>query len=158
VNTRNLHWAIAYILHAIVASYGVTLCVFAMGVLLPNHSVLDPFRSPYFWGPIALGIVGGIVLGRKERLSILLLLWAVPFLIMCVELFTWWKYRLQGENFHQQIYDNFLGRDCGASECLEELIITSPLISAICYGVSALIAKSLNTKNRTDLSINQNVA
>jgi len=53
----------------------------------------------------------------------------------------------------QNFYNTYLGTHCESSECLGELLITSPLVSSVAYTVGAEIGRLRRTLSSKDNSL-----
>ncbi|MGA7156881.1 MAG: hypothetical protein WBY53_08555 [Acidobacteriaceae bacterium] len=143
---QKIQWTISYVLHLILACVGMLLCMILFAKLPAR---LDPLRGPYFWGPIAFGTLAGIFVGRKAQWSVLAILWVLPALLLAYEVHIWSTYRYSNENLRQTLLDNFVRNSCGASECMEEGLVVSPLISTFCYSLAGSLTKSFSKNSDT---------
>ncbi len=143
MHTRGLHWAFAYVLHALVACIVLPLCAGLAGLLVsPRFVSLDPYQGPYFWGPVLFGLGGGALLGRSERPLLLLLLCLLPAIQFYREYLTY-LHSSSKEVAAKYMFDNYLGSNCGGTECLGQLFVTTPLVGALCYTIGALLTHAI---------------
>jgi hypothetical protein len=146
MSEANIRWLLAYVFHLVAACAGPLLCMLALSAFRPQAK-FDPAIGPYFWGAAVFGTLLGLLVGRKAKPSILLLLWVIPCLLALWELHAWFKYQYAGQNLKQSLFDNFIGKDCSASECLEEGLLITPLLSTLYYAAAAFIAKLCQRKS-----------
>jgi hypothetical protein len=129
-----------YIVHALIASYGITLFGFFIELMLPNSRKVDYlFFNPTFLFPIIAGLCMGIRFGSKLPALLLRCLFLLPFAMLLWELsvFIGSNYDVTWQNF----YNTYLGTQCESSECLGGLLVTSPLVSSLAYTVGAEIGR-----------------
>jgi hypothetical protein len=132
---------VQYIVHAIVASYGLMILgeVVEYIVGLPfgsqNRWVDYYFIGPTFLFPISAGMIAGYILGDSLPKASSRLLLLLPLAMMSWDLsaFLNSNYDVTLHNF----INTYLGKNCTSSECLGEAWVTSPLISAIAYSLGA---------------------
>lgn len=135
---------VQYIVHSIVASYGLMILGEIIEYLVGLHfgsqnRWLDYyFIGPTFLFPIIAGLVAGFVLGASLPRASSRLLLLLPLAMMVWELWGW--IHDPGITVHR-LMDNFVGTNCESSECLEEGWLTSPLISAIAYSLGAEVGR-----------------
>ena len=139
-----------YILHVGISSCGIVWLTFLTEMFLGrvfdfrNQALDYAFFGPTFSVPILGGLVLGYVLGgRLPRLSARLL-FVIPLLFAAYEIWNWITYSESSTTILISLKDNFLGGNCGASECLEELIVSAPLFSSIAYSIGSEFAAFRN--------------
>jgi hypothetical protein len=132
---------IRYVVHAAVASYGIMIlgevAEYLIGLHLgsQNRRLDYFFIGPSFLFPTLAGVILGFILGTGLPKSSSRILFILPLAMMAWELwaFVHSNFDVTWQNF----VNNFLGTQCGSSECLEEAWITSPLISSLAYSLGA---------------------
>lgn len=96
-------------------------------------TILD---NPLNLGPVIAGLAFGLFVTLKfgfHRGSALV--WLAGVLIFAVFLRDWVN-EIQAHKW-TAIWDNFFGPNCGATDCLDELLATAPLYSSLAYSVGA---------------------
>jgi len=105
-------------------------------------------RTPVFLGAILSGAIMGYLVNRNARDLTALLVWLIPL--------AWLIYGIRDSTSsyseiwaHQSrsayIWDNFFGMSCSGSECLNELLFTTPFLSSISYSVTSyLVSRKAN--------------
>jgi hypothetical protein len=127
---------IQYAVHAIVCSYGVMILADIVQQLvdLPLGSQnrwLDYFFiGPTFLVPILFALALGVVFGASLPKLSSRLLFIFPLAMMSWELWVWIH---EPEMTVHRLVDNFVGTSCTSSECLEEALLTMPLVSSFAY-------------------------
>ena len=145
-----------YCVHVVVAAYICPFLVFVSEIILAAVLGISDLRlqkfviGPTFIAPILSGIIAGYYVGRYLRSGAMRCLFGIPLAIGAWEILTWYRYSLHNGAFWAVIRENFLGSQCGASECLEEALITLPLISSLAYMLGAEIynLKLIRRKHR----------
>jgi hypothetical protein len=133
------HWAIA--------TYGLVLFSFIVGfffelLVRDHHRFVDYFIvGPSFALPGIIGILGGYYAGRYLPSKISRFIWLPALLILISECYFDYKYRSPGTSYWSDIWNNYIGAECGGSECLGELVCTAPLVSALAYAVGAELGR-----------------
>ena len=128
-----------FVIYSLISSYGVVfLCsLLELTVGIPfgsQNRFLDyMFFGPTFAVPVIIGLVFGYRFGNGLATLYSRLLFVMPLFIAVWEIGGWMKYRYSGENLLASIVDNFFTSRCGGSECLEELMITAPLLSSLAW-------------------------
>lgn len=139
--------ALRFLGHLALATYGIVALCFLTGILL--HLVigfLDRFLEYFVFGPtfalpIILGLLAGHRFGRRLPALASRLLWVPAFVLLAWQLYLEYKLRYPGENMRAELWNNYVGIDCGASECLAEALGTTPLVAAIAYTVGAELGR-----------------
>jgi hypothetical protein len=134
-----------YVVHPAMASYGVMI----LGAIFVTRRLEYYFFAPRFLFPIAVGLTLGFGLGaRLPKLSSRLLF------IFSLAMTVWelWAWIAAPEMTLHRLADNFVGTNCSSSECLGQLLITSPLISSLTYAVGAELGRSRNSFRRVKAS------
>ena len=106
-----------------------------LAAVLPNSSPIERLLGPPIFGlPILIGALSGYYINRRRFCWTAILAWIIPasFFLLAYKDLT------QPQNTSPQPWSNLFGVDCGASECLYELLATTPLICSVAYGVTAL--------------------
>ncbi len=96
--------------------------------------------NPYFAGPILAGFILGVLSHRWFRSSSAPWVWLLPAMILAFNVATW-KSHIARSNF-SDAWANYFTSDCGASECLYEILITAPFYTSVAYTVG-WIAKAV---------------
>jgi hypothetical protein len=113
---------------------------FFVEVMLPNSRKVEYyFGAPTFLFPIMAGLCLGILFGSRLPPLLSRCLFLLPFAMLLWELWAFISshYAVTWQNF----YNTYLGTQCGSSECLGGLLVTSPLISSLAYTVGAEIGR-----------------
>jgi hypothetical protein len=137
------------LLHIVIVTYGIlSMCLagdYLLGrVLGANQRYADyVFFGPTFAVPIALGCWVGYRFGIRLPRWVSWLLFVPSLLLMCHEIATEYRYRIPDQHFLSHLFDNYFGRHCEASECLNELLITAPLLSSFAYSLGAEFRRML---------------
>jgi hypothetical protein len=141
--------------HLALATYGVVILSFLFGLVSsilirpPNERFVDyVIIGPTFALPILLGLLIGYKLGRRMPPWASRLLWVPSFLLLAVGLYG--DYKDGYPNFGVQVWDNYFGAGCSASDCAGEVLETAPLLSAIAYAVGAELGRL--TRRTTEMS------
>jgi len=114
----------------------------AAGTIEAMLQLTPLFRAPFFLGALLGGAITGYLVNRNVRDLTAILVWLVPL--------AWLIYGIRDSAAsysevwaHQSrsayIWDNFFGTRCSGSECLNELLFTTPFLSSISYSVTAYI-------------------
>jgi hypothetical protein len=141
--------------HLALATYGIVALSFLIELPLnlvvgSQNSFLDYFViGPTFAVPIILGLLAGHRFGRRLPAVASRLLWMLPLLFLAYQLY-FVDYRLQypGENVRAELRNNYVGIHCGGSECLNEALLTAPLMAAFAYTVGAELGRLKKRKSR----------
>jgi hypothetical protein len=135
----------SFVLHLAISGVALPLiCVLASFLVglpfQPSNRFVDYFFfGPTFAVPILLGIAVGWRLGPSMSIVVLRTLY-VPV----VAIFAWsaistlWY---EPGNFARVIYDTYFGINCGSSECLDQLLVTLPLVSVLSYTLGSYLAR-----------------
>jgi hypothetical protein len=132
--------------HSVLAGY-VTVALAGLLELLVGLVIgSDRSLDFYFWGPtfVAPGLIAltaGLLVGRRSPRVVSWFVFLIPLIFSTWEIVTWIRLEPHGIAMGKLLKDNFLGAECGASECLEEVLITAPLIASIAYAIGAEIAR-----------------
>jgi len=109
------------------------------------------FRAPFFLGALLGGAIMGYLVNRNVRDLMALLVWLVPlaWLIYGIRDFTAsysevWAHQSRSA----YIWDNFFGTRCSGSECLNELLFTTPFLSSISYSVTSYVMSRKASSNQ----------
>jgi hypothetical protein len=144
-DTKGL-FLIRYVVHSVLASYGAVILVviieYVVGLAIgPQNRFLDfVVVGPTFLMPIVVGLGLGYRFGGSTRRYIARLVFAVPLIIAVYEVTSWSTHTYDGESWAKALWDNFLGTNCGSSECLEEMLISAPLFSSLAYVIGSELA------------------
>jgi hypothetical protein len=114
-----------------------------LAAVLPNSTSIERLVGPPVFGlPILIGALSGYYINRRRFCWTAILAWIIPASVF------WLAYKdlTQPQNTNPQPWLNLFGVDCGASECLYELLATTPLICSVAYGVTALALRLLGKK------------
>jgi hypothetical protein len=117
----------------------------AAGIIAAAVEITVPFRDPFFLGALFGGAIMGYLVNRNVRDLTGLLVWLVPL--------AWLIYGISESAMsysqawaHQSrsayIWDNFFGTRCSGSECLDELLFTTPFLSSVSYSITSYIVSS----------------
>jgi hypothetical protein len=142
-----------YLGHLALATYGIVALSFLLEfppslVLGPHGRFLDYFViGPTFALPIALGLLAGHRFGGRLPALASRLLWVPPFALLIYGLYSEYQYRWPGENFQAELWNNYVGIHCGGSECLNEALLTAPLIAALAYTLGAELGRQQARRN-----------
>jgi len=135
---------VRYTFHCLFASYGAiavsyvaTTCVLGLLSKSPSNAdsyVLGPYFSVSAFSGFLLGYVfGGGLPGWSRRL-----IWLPIFCLLIVELSATLKYGYSSTfSPRQELFNKFLGRNCGTTECLAQALVSAPLVSALTYSLGA---------------------
>lgn len=126
---------IRYSVHAAIAGYGITI----LGMILTTRRLDYYFFAPRFLFPIVVGLVLGFIFGARLPKLSSRLLFLFPLAMAIWEVWVWFHHNnaVTPQNF----VDYFLGTHCSSSECLGQVVITSPLISSITYSLGAELGR-----------------
>jgi len=146
--------ALRFVGHLALATYGVLTLSFLIAI--PLGFVIGDRLSAYFVGTgpafglwIVLGLLMGYRFGRRLPAPASRLLWVPSFLLLAYELyFTWYKLQWPGENLRAELWNNFIGSNCEASECAYEFLETAPFVSALAYSLGAELGRLKLKKSR----------
>jgi hypothetical protein len=94
--------------------------------------------EPYFIAPILAGFFLGRLGGRFFRSAATVLLWIVPAAVLLVSM---------ASEPGMDVWHNYFGSRCGASECAGELFFTAPFYTSVAY-TAGWVSKNLHLKNR----------
>jgi hypothetical protein len=114
----------------------------AAGAIAAMLQLTPLFRTPFFLGALFGGAIMGFLVNRNARDLTALLVWIVPL--------AWLIYGIRDSTAsysqawaHQSrsayVWDNFFGTRCSGSECLDELLFTTPFLSSISYSVTSYL-------------------
>jgi hypothetical protein len=142
MNARRVSLALQFLAHSALAGYVTVALAGLLELLLGLLTGSDRSLDFYFWGPTFLapgliGLAGGFFVGRRSPRLLSWFVFLIPLILGIWELVTWIRLEPHGNEIAGLLRDNFLGTRCGASECLEELLITAPLIASIAYAMGA---------------------
>ncbi len=141
--------------HLVLATYGIVALSFLSEV--PLHLIvgsqdrfLDYFViGPTFALPIVFGLLAGYRFGRRLPPLASRLLRAPPLLLLIYELyFVDYKLQYPRENLQAALWNNYVGINCTASECLGEAFLTAPFVAALAYTVGAELGRLKSRKRR----------
>ena len=134
--------------HLALATCGIVVISFLLEltvglvIVSQDHRFLDYFVvGPTFAVPIILGLVAGRRFGRRLPALASRLLWLPPLVLLVSEMYLNYKYRYPGENMRAEIWNNFVGIQCGGSECLTEAFVTAPFVAAVAYALGAELGR-----------------
>jgi hypothetical protein len=114
----------------------------AAGAIAAMLQVTLPFRIPFFLGALLGGAIMGYLVNRNVRDLTALLVWLLPlaWLIYGIsESAMSYSHAWAHQSRSAYIWDNFFGTRCSGSECLDELLFTTPFLSSISYSVTSYI-------------------
>lgn len=144
----NIVEAVRIVFYSLIGAYGVIPVTMLLDALIspmlrfPGRESDFLFWGPSFVVPIALGAAWGWrVRGKITRVACLFLP-LIPLLLAVYEIHIFWIHDLHQPTFWQVIYDNFWGKACEGSECGEEVIITTPLVSSVACCIVAFVANN----------------
>jgi len=142
MNARRVSLALQFLAHSALAGYVTVALAGLLELLLGLLTGSDRSLDFYFWGPtfLAPGLIGlARRFFRRATLasSLVMVCFSDSLILGIWELVTWIRLEPHGNEIAGLLRDNFLGTRCGASECLEELLITAPLIASIAYAMGA---------------------
>lgn len=125
----------------------------AAGAIAAMLQLTPLFRTPFFLAALLGGAIMGYLVNRNARDLTALLVWIVPL--------AWLIYGISESAMsysqawaHQSrsayICDNFFGTRCSGSECLDELLFTTPFLSSISYSVTSYIVSRKASRQPDD--------
>jgi hypothetical protein len=118
---------------------------FALGLALASTSAVGgalfdvPNSSPVFAGWLALGAALGFGLNRRHASLAACFVFLPPFVLFLHEASITMGMPFGGG--WAGVWTAFFSRNCASSECLNELLVTAPLLSSVSYSVAAFAAR-----------------
>jgi hypothetical protein len=143
-----------FLSHLALATYGIVALSFLPEIPLrliigSQDRFLDYFVvGPTFGLPIILGFLAGHRFGRRLPALASRPLWVPPFVLLVSQIYLEYEYRWAGEDIRAQLWNNYVGINCGASECLSEALLTAPLVAALAYSLGAELGRMKARKSR----------
>ena len=126
----------------------------AAGIIAAAVEITVPFRDPFFLGALLGGAIMGYLVNRNARDLTALLVWLVPlaWLIYGIsESATSYSQAWAHQSRSAYIWDKFFGTRCSGSECLDELLFTTPFLSSVSYSITSYFA-SLKARKLSECS------
>lgn len=136
---RLMSWLPRYIAEALVGTVGAGV---VGGLFLAGLMTAITHRSTFLDTPLNIGpIIAGAVFAALVTLKFgyrktSVFVWLAGVLIFAVFLREWTN-EIQARRWGR-IWDNFFGANCGATDCIDELLATAPLYASIAYSFTAV--------------------
>ena len=133
---KNPRWYV----HLLIATVGAMTVGFIPAALMGRWTLSTGLDTVGFPIPI-VAFVLGYVFSPRHRCEGAIWVWIPPLLLFvweAHELASGWNATWSNKTRMQYVYDNLLGvtRACRDRECLDELFVTMPLVSSICYSLA----------------------
>lgn len=127
-----------YVKHLAIAWPGLWLGTGLLGLALEHsragHLFDLPGSAPLFAGYWVVGALSGYWINRCGRSRAALWVWLPPLAVLAVSF--WSEYRTLSGGW-PDASAAFFSSDCSSSECLGELLFTSPAVTCIAYSAGA---------------------
>ena len=137
---KKLFSAGRYILHAFLASYGIMFLGFFVEMLFPARRKVDYFFiGPTFLFPVVAGLFLGVLFGGRLSAPLSRCLFLLPLAIMLWDFWTFLNFN--NDVTWRNFFHTYLGTNCTSSECLSEVLVTSPFLSSLSYALGAEIGR-----------------
>ncbi|HEY0701320.1 MAG TPA: hypothetical protein VGD60_01005 [Candidatus Acidoferrales bacterium] len=171
--TSRLTTVLTFILHQLIATYGITATApflmtlsFRIFRLFAHRYPDRTFNSilteiPSFPVQIIFALLLGWLLGRALQRRVMLWVWVIPFAILCAAFFAVSIPATEMPSIISQPFPgqirlaHFFGYGCRpANRCIDQLLLTLPFYSSLAYAFGALLARKVFTRpNGRSLSV-----
>lgn len=143
---RATRLTLQFVVHTILAGWVTVAIAGLLELGLGALTGLDRQLDRYFWGPTflapaLLGVLGGFLAGKRSGRLVTWFVFLVPLLWLIWEVNAWVRLEPSGSATRRVLFDNFWGTQCAGSECLEQPLITAPLVAAIAYSLGAELGR-----------------
>jgi hypothetical protein len=111
-----------------------------MNRLKTIESITDKLTNPPYC-PLCLlsAFVIANIIGRQKPGLEATLVWVLPMILLAIGILSWNAFPGQG-SWSKDVWDNYLGKNCGGSDCVYELALTEPFLTSISYTLGACSA------------------
>ena len=98
--------------------------------------------NPYFLAPIVVAFVLGLLSNRVWKTNSGFWVWLLQTLILVWNVFSWKSYTSRSNL--ADAWANYFGSDCGASDCLYEVLVTAPFYTSVAYSLGWIAMRVLS--------------
>lgn len=133
------NWLGLYAKHVLIAWPGIFLATLVVGILVSATPLVYLFspdlNAPWFPGMVISGLLAGFYFNARDRCASASWVFALP-----LAYFFWSTYSeasLPPYGGFSFVWQNYFTRNCGATECLGELLATGPLYAGVAYSIGA---------------------
>lgn len=130
---------------AVVLAVFVLAFLFVLGTLLVSHwagvRVKAAFGGPHYWGEIAVGLIGGVLVGARVKPALAKWVWVLPSI---------WVLVYMAYSVHSgDVWSKFFTSGCASPNiaCPQQSFGTFPLFSSVAYSFGAWLTSRMRNQD-----------